>query len=106
MHNLYLIGSSFIGIIILINYFARTTQNNTEIQNLDESELSDKNSNEEDALNGTTIILDDNLKAYSEIPKNKFLYPDPDEEYGIIADKDYPNNLDINKFRPQPFDAN
>lgn len=42
MHTLYLIGSSFIGIVILIKYFARSTQNNTENQNLDEFELTDE----------------------------------------------------------------
>jgi len=92
MHNLYLIGSSFIGIIILINYFARTTQNNTENQNLDEFELSndyhvvsdgsllEESIQELDKLNNTTAVLDNEQIKTVEITKNKFLYPD--DEFG------------------------
>ena len=85
MHNLYLISSSFIGIVILINFFARATQNNTENQNLNKFELSDENSNEVDALNEESIILEEELLTYPEITKNTFLYPD--EEYNIVANE-------------------
>lgn len=94
MHTLYLIGSSFIGIVILIKYFARATQNNTENQNFDEFELtdeyhvvSDESSLEEsiqdlDKLNNITSILDNEQIKTVEITKNKFLYPD--DEFGSM----------------------
>ena len=92
MHTLYLIGSSFIGIVILIKYFARATQNNTENQNFDEFELSDEyhvvsdesileeSILELDKLNNTTTLLDNEQIKTVEITKNKFLYPD--DEFG------------------------
>jgi hypothetical protein len=92
MHNLYLIGASFIGIIILIKYFARATENNTENQNLDEFELSDechvvsdessleKSIQELDKSNNSTTVLNNEQIKTVEITKNKFLYPD--DEFG------------------------